>query len=381
MPINWTISTAFLCSVTCLCCCKRKCFGVPLHVLKLFCLILVKLNCPARDDSSFFDLTRQPFVKHLNVKAGKKCKTGQSDLCSCQTDAAMPMTWQPQASVLDCRDSSDKEAFCHPGWPDSSGKETFCHPVARKLFAILNDKIPVSRKLFTLLWQWSFSLSCGKEAFCHPEWQDSSGKDAFCPPVARKLFAILDDLTPVARKLFAILDNNSNGKEAFCPPVARKLFAILDDLTPVARKLFAILDDNSNGKEAFCPPVARKLFAILDDQTPVARMFFTILDDDSSGNKFFLPAWTTRLRWQGSFSTSWMTCSAWQPVCREFSFESSSTRIIIMSKPHFVWVTTDSGVCYQFIVYIYVCILNFREGEKVKQQNFNAGKVSQFWQV
>ena len=65
-------------------------------------------------------------------------------------------------------------------------------------------------------------------------------------------------------------------------------------------------------------PVTRKLFAILDDLTPVARKLFTILDDDSSGNKFFLPAWTTRLRWQGSFSTSWMTCSAWQPVCRVF---------------------------------------------------------------
>ena len=34
----------FVCSITCLCCCKRKCFGVPLHVLKLMSLILVKLN-------------------------------------------------------------------------------------------------------------------------------------------------------------------------------------------------------------------------------------------------------------------------------------------------------------------------------------------------
>ena len=40
----------FLCSITCLCCCKRKCFGVPLHVLKLMSLILVQLNCPVRDD-------------------------------------------------------------------------------------------------------------------------------------------------------------------------------------------------------------------------------------------------------------------------------------------------------------------------------------------
>ena len=39
-----------LCGITCLCCCKRKCFGVPLHVLKLMSLILVKLNCPVRDD-------------------------------------------------------------------------------------------------------------------------------------------------------------------------------------------------------------------------------------------------------------------------------------------------------------------------------------------
>jgi len=37
-------------SITCLCCCKRKCFGVPLHVLKLISLILVKLNCPVSDD-------------------------------------------------------------------------------------------------------------------------------------------------------------------------------------------------------------------------------------------------------------------------------------------------------------------------------------------
>ena len=40
----------FLRSITCLCCCKRECFGVPLHVLKLMSLTLVKLNCPARDD-------------------------------------------------------------------------------------------------------------------------------------------------------------------------------------------------------------------------------------------------------------------------------------------------------------------------------------------
>ena len=37
----------FLCSI---CCCKRKCLCVPLHVLKLMSLILVKLNCPVRDD-------------------------------------------------------------------------------------------------------------------------------------------------------------------------------------------------------------------------------------------------------------------------------------------------------------------------------------------
>ena len=50
----------FLCRITCLCCCKRKCFVVPLHVLKLMRRILVKLNCPVRDDYSFlnwFDLT------------------------------------------------------------------------------------------------------------------------------------------------------------------------------------------------------------------------------------------------------------------------------------------------------------------------------------
>ena len=36
----------FLCSITCLCCCKHKCFGVPLHVLKLMSLILVvELPC------------------------------------------------------------------------------------------------------------------------------------------------------------------------------------------------------------------------------------------------------------------------------------------------------------------------------------------------
>ena len=39
-----------LCSITCICCCKHKCFGVPLHVLKLMSLILRKLNCPVRDD-------------------------------------------------------------------------------------------------------------------------------------------------------------------------------------------------------------------------------------------------------------------------------------------------------------------------------------------
>ena len=38
----------FLWSITSLCCCK--CFGLPLHVLKLMSLILVKLNCPVRDD-------------------------------------------------------------------------------------------------------------------------------------------------------------------------------------------------------------------------------------------------------------------------------------------------------------------------------------------
>ena len=31
----------FLCSITCLCCCKRKCFDVPLHVLKLMSLTLL----------------------------------------------------------------------------------------------------------------------------------------------------------------------------------------------------------------------------------------------------------------------------------------------------------------------------------------------------
>ena len=43
-----------LCSTTCLCCCKRRCFGVPLHVLKLMSLISVMLNCPVWDDLSFF---------------------------------------------------------------------------------------------------------------------------------------------------------------------------------------------------------------------------------------------------------------------------------------------------------------------------------------
>ena len=43
-----------VCSITCLCCCKRKCFGIPLHVLKLMSLILVQLNCPVKDDYSFF---------------------------------------------------------------------------------------------------------------------------------------------------------------------------------------------------------------------------------------------------------------------------------------------------------------------------------------
>ena len=39
----------FWCSITCLCC-KRKCFGVRLHVLKLMSFTVVKLNCPVRDD-------------------------------------------------------------------------------------------------------------------------------------------------------------------------------------------------------------------------------------------------------------------------------------------------------------------------------------------
>ena len=43
----------FLCSISSLCCCKRKRFGIPLGVLKLMSLILVKLNCPVRDDLSF----------------------------------------------------------------------------------------------------------------------------------------------------------------------------------------------------------------------------------------------------------------------------------------------------------------------------------------
>ena len=47
----------FLCSITCLCCCRRKYFGVSLHLLKLMSLILVKLNCPVRNDYSFFYLT------------------------------------------------------------------------------------------------------------------------------------------------------------------------------------------------------------------------------------------------------------------------------------------------------------------------------------
>ena len=40
----------FVCSITCLCCCKCKYFGVPLYVFKLMSFILVKLNCPVRDD-------------------------------------------------------------------------------------------------------------------------------------------------------------------------------------------------------------------------------------------------------------------------------------------------------------------------------------------
>ena len=36
----------FLSSITCLCCCKRKCLGVPLHVLKLMSLILVRFELP-----------------------------------------------------------------------------------------------------------------------------------------------------------------------------------------------------------------------------------------------------------------------------------------------------------------------------------------------
>ena len=43
----------FLCSISSLRCCKRKCFGIPLRVLKLISLLLVKLKCPMRDDSSF----------------------------------------------------------------------------------------------------------------------------------------------------------------------------------------------------------------------------------------------------------------------------------------------------------------------------------------
>ena len=43
----------FLCSITCLYWCKRKCFDTPLCVLKLMSLILVKVNCPVRDDWSF----------------------------------------------------------------------------------------------------------------------------------------------------------------------------------------------------------------------------------------------------------------------------------------------------------------------------------------
>ena len=40
----------FLCSTTHLYSYKHKCFGIPLHVLKLMSHILVKLNCPVRDD-------------------------------------------------------------------------------------------------------------------------------------------------------------------------------------------------------------------------------------------------------------------------------------------------------------------------------------------
>ena len=47
--------------------CKCKCFGVPLHVSKLMSLILVKLNCPVRDDLKFLDLTMIMILVYMYV--------------------------------------------------------------------------------------------------------------------------------------------------------------------------------------------------------------------------------------------------------------------------------------------------------------------------
>ena len=65
---------SFLCALVCVhACthvyvyCKCKCFGVPLHVFKLMSLILVKLNCPVRDDLKFFDLTMIMILVYMYV--------------------------------------------------------------------------------------------------------------------------------------------------------------------------------------------------------------------------------------------------------------------------------------------------------------------------
>ena len=96
----------FLCSITCLCCCKYVCSGLPLLVLKLTSLTLVKLNHPVRGDYSFLtwlDLTWPYFHYCLPPPpclspAGWVCKPPAPARClDPSNEGAAPMAFQKRA--------------------------------------------------------------------------------------------------------------------------------------------------------------------------------------------------------------------------------------------------------------------------------------------
>ena len=103
-----------ICRITCLCCCKRKCFGIPLqitsiHVLKLMNLILVKLNCPVRDTerwwmfSTWLDHWNATCPEQLRTEQKLNEKTNNDLLPNCETMQQHCLTpAQLFASVTDC---------------------------------------------------------------------------------------------------------------------------------------------------------------------------------------------------------------------------------------------------------------------------------------